>query len=103
MKLKIMAGAAGAALALAVSAHAYEPAPIKQHARAPGPAFEHFGPDSLPKCRAFARVLHDTRMLQKAHNGRMPASARKRLERELKQARAMAPASTTPAKCGVPL
>lgn len=103
MTLKARTALAGAALAIAVAAHAYEPAPISQHARGPGPGFERFGPASLPKCRAFARVLHDTRMLQKAHHGRMPAAARRRLERELAHAKAMPPASTTPAKCGVPL
>lgn len=64
---------------------------------------EHLGPNGLAKCRAFRRVRQQTAALQRAGGGSFSAQTRRRLEAELKAAKAMPPASTTPEVCGVPL
>jgi hypothetical protein len=61
------------------------------------------GAAGLEKCRAFGKVLSDTRELQASGGGALSKARRGRLDTELNAAKAMAPATLTPAQCGVPL
>jgi hypothetical protein len=95
----------GLALILGVSALTALPASADDPSHLSGQDWrmQHLDANGMAKCRAFRRVRQDTGELQKARGGRLTLIEQKRLESELKRANAMAPASVTPAQCGVPL
>jgi hypothetical protein len=91
------AKAAGAALVVLTTATAPPEFAAAYHVQ------EHITSKGEQKCRAFRRVSSDTRELQSAHGGALPAGAQRRLEAELHHVRTMAPASLTARRCGVAL
>ena len=64
---------------------------------------EHMSADGEAKCRAFRKVVQDTRELQQAHHGALPAAVRARLDHQLSAARHMPPHSLSALKCGTAL
>ena len=89
---------AGAALGMATLALTAAPA-----SSAPYRLQEHMTSRAEQKCRVFRRVSRDARVLQGAQGGRLAPGAQHRLERELRRASAMPPASITARRCGVAL
>ena len=97
MSEKTWMAAAGAAFILLTTATAFPGFAAAYHLQ------EHVSSRGEQKCRAFRRVSRDARELQGAQGGAMSAGAQRRLERELRHVRAMAPASITARRCGVAL
>jgi len=64
---------------------------------------QHLGPNGLAKCRAFRAVLRHTSELQKTGGGTISPVERRRLEAELRSAKAMTPRRVSAFDCGVPL
>ncbi len=63
----------------------------------------HLGADGVEKCGAFRRVLNRVTALQGSGARAISASESTQLDTALNAAKAMPPASLTPAECGVPL
>lgn len=63
----------------------------------------HMTAASAAKCKAYAQVVSDTRSLQASGGGAFDAGTRRRLEAELRRAKAMPPSALSPSRCGVPL
>ena len=89
---------AGAALLMAACVMAGPPV-----SAAPYHLQEHMTSRGEQKCRAFRRVSRDARELQGAQGGTLSSGAQHRLERALRRAKAMPPASITARRCGVAL
>lgn len=95
MSSKTRIGTAGAALFMLACVMA---APVSA---APYHLQEHMTSRGEQKCRAFRRVSRDARELQGAQGGMLSSMAQHRLERALRRAKAMPPASITARRCGV--